>query len=297
LINLIASSLNKIREKKGSTTRKLIGHSGPVYSVAFDPLSGSAAPPKYLLSASADATTRLWSLDTMTNVVAFRGHENPIWDVKWSPMGIYFATASRDRTARLWSTERTSSLRVYAGHLSDVDCVQFHPNSLYLATGSSDWTARLWDVQRGSCLRVFIGHQGAVSSLALSPDGRYLATSGEDLAINLWDIGSGKRVKKMTGHTSSIYSLAFSAESSLLVSGGADWTVRCWDVKGLGGLRVKSQKNGNTFNVSRHGDDESIETTDMLATFPTKRTPITNVQFTSRNLCLVGGTYLSPESR
>ena len=131
----------------------------------------------------------------MTNVVAFRGHENPIWDVKWSPMGVYFATASRDRTARLWSTERTSCLRVYAGHLSDVDvgwfktylcllteiffqCVQFHPNSLYLVTGSSDWTARLWDVQRGSCLRVFIGHQGAVSSLALSPDGRYLATSG-----------------------------------------------------------------------------------------------------------------------
>lgn len=115
------ASLNKIREKKGSTTRKLIGHSGPVYSVAFDPLNGSAAPPKYLLSASADATTRLWSLDTLTNVVAFRGHENPIWDVKWSPMGIYFATASRDRTARLWSTERTSCLRVYAGHLSDVD--------------------------------------------------------------------------------------------------------------------------------------------------------------------------------
>lgn len=116
-----ASSLHKIREKKGSTTRKLIGHSGPVYSVAFDPLNGSAAPPKYLLSASADATTRLWSLDTLTNVVAFRGHENPIWDVKWSPMGIYFATVSRDRTARLWSAERTSCLRVYAGHLSDVD--------------------------------------------------------------------------------------------------------------------------------------------------------------------------------
>ncbi|KIM48273.1 hypothetical protein M413DRAFT_439995, partial [Hebeloma cylindrosporum] len=291
-----ASSLHKIREKKGSTTRKLIGHSGPVYSVAFDPLNGSAAPPKYLLSASADATTRLWSLDTLTNVVAFRGHENPIWDVKWSPMGIYFATASRDRTARLWSTERTSCLRVYAGHLSDVDCVQFHPNSLYLATGSSDWTARLWDVQRGSCLRVFIGHQGAVSSLALSPDGRYLATAGEDLAINLWDIGSGKRIKKMTGHTSSIYSLGFSAESSLLVSGGADWTVRSWDVKSSGGPRMKSQRNG-AINGRSYADEETGETTDLLATFPTKRTPITNVQFTARNLCLVGGVYLSPESR
>ena len=115
------SSLNKIREKGGSTTRKLIGHSGPVYSVAFDPVSGSASSPRFLLSSSADATARLWSLDTMTNVVAYRGHQNPVWDVKWSPMGIYFATASRDRTARLWSTDRTSALRIYAGHLSDVN--------------------------------------------------------------------------------------------------------------------------------------------------------------------------------
>lgn len=123
--NYSGISLQKIREKKASTTRKLIGHSGPVYSVAFDPISGSAAPPKYLLSASADATTRLWSMDTMSNVVAFRGHENPVWDVKWSPKGIYFATGSRDRTARLWSTDRTSCLRVYAGHLSDVDVSAF----------------------------------------------------------------------------------------------------------------------------------------------------------------------------
>ena len=117
----VAASLRKIKEKKGSSTRKLIGHSGPVYSVDFDPLSGSAAPPKYLLSASADGTSRLWSMDTMTNIVAFRGHENPVWDVKWSPLGTYFATASRDRTARLWSTDRTDCLRIYAGHLGDVD--------------------------------------------------------------------------------------------------------------------------------------------------------------------------------
>jgi len=291
------ASLNKVREKNAGTTRKLIGHSGPVYSVDFDPISGSSAPPKYLLSSSADATVRLWSMDTLTNVVAFRGHENPVWDVKWSPMGVYFATGSRDKTARLWSTDRTLCLRIYAGHLGDVDCVGFHPNSLYLATGSSDWTARLWDVQRGSSVRVFIGHQGPVSSLALSPDGKYLATAGEDLAINLWDLGSGKRIKKMTGHTSSIYSLAFSAESSVLVSGGSDWTARCWDVKSPGGAKQPATNGDVDGSVRSVREEENIESVDLLSTFPTKRTPITNVQFTSRNLCLVGGNYSAPEQR
>ncbi|KAH9950423.1 TFIID and SAGA subunit [Amylocystis lapponica] len=291
-----AGSLRKVREKGGSTTRKLIGHSGPVYS-----------PPKFLLSASADGTARLWSMDTMTNVVAYRGHQNPIWDAQWSPMGVYFATASRDRTARLWSTDRTSTLRVFAGHNGDVDCLAFHPNSIYLATGSSDSSARLWDVQRGTCARVFIGHQGGISALTVSPDGRYLATAGEDLAINLWDLGSGQRVKKMTGHRSSIYSLAFSAETSTLVSGGADWTVRCWDVSSAGGPPGKPRENGTMLNgygasgtSEENGsakEDSTEATTDLLATFPTKRTPIINVQFTPRNLCLVAGPYLAPEQR
>jgi transcription initiation factor TFIID subunit 5 len=116
-----AAGVRRLKEKGGSTTRKLIGHSGPVYSVAFDPSGGSTVPPRALLSASADGTTRLWSIDTLTNIVAYRGHQNPVWDVQWSPLGTYFATGSRDRTARLWSTDRTATMRIYAGHLSDVD--------------------------------------------------------------------------------------------------------------------------------------------------------------------------------
>ncbi|KLO13974.1 TFIID and SAGA subunit [Schizopora paradoxa] len=296
-----SNALRKAKERDAKSTRKLIGHSGPVYSVAFDPLSGSSAPPQYLLSSSADATVRLWSMETMSNLVVYRGHQNPVWDVQWSPMGIYFATASRDKTARLWSTDRLSALRIYAGHLSDVDCVKFHPNSLYLATGSSDWTCRLWDVQKGVPMRVFIGHQGAISALAMSPDGRYLASAGEDLAICLWDLGSGKRIKKMTGHTASVYSMSFSNESSLLVSGGADWTVRCWDVKGAGGLvnRGTVRENGvvNGIEDGKDHEESSFETVDLLATFPTKRTPIATVHFTSRNLCLVSGSFLPSDQR
>jgi WD40 repeat protein len=101
--------------------RKLIGHSGPVYSLSFDPLGGTVAPPQHLLSSSQDGTVRLWGLETYKNLVVYKGHTDPVWAVEWGPLGAYFATASRDRTARLWVTDRVTPLRMFAGHLSDVD--------------------------------------------------------------------------------------------------------------------------------------------------------------------------------
>lgn len=132
-----------MQEKNAPTSRKLIGHSGPVYALSFDPVPGPSAPPRYLLSASQDTTVRLWSLETYTNIVAYRGHREPVWDVQWGPRGIYFATASRDRTARLWTTDKVSALRIFAGHLSDVNVSDLLP--LFLPNLRSDektWTVR-----------------------------------------------------------------------------------------------------------------------------------------------------------
>lgn len=113
---------NQVTEDDGLAMRKLIGHTAPVYSMSYDPIYGSAQKPSTLLSASGDGTVRLWSLDTYTNLVAYRGHNrDPVWDAEWGPMGIYFASASRDRTAKLWSSDRVTPLRMYTGHLSDVN--------------------------------------------------------------------------------------------------------------------------------------------------------------------------------
>ncbi|EPQ29688.1 uncharacterized protein PFL1_02908 [Pseudozyma flocculosa PF-1] len=344
-------SLERQREAQAYTTRKLIGHSGPVYGVDFDPVGGSASAPKHLLSSSADGTARLWSLETFGALVAYRGHQHPVWDVKWSPLGTYFATASADKTARLWSTERINPLRMYAGHLSDVDCLAFHPNSLYLATGSSDRTVRLWDVQRGACVRLFVGHQSPISCLEVSPDGKYLASAStgsgtaspfgnedpssissqtNDVSISLWDLASGRRIKKMWGHRERVNSMSFSADGSILVTGGQDRSVRCWDVRAVGGQRkaasstIASADTGVMASstpasaavaaaaaaaasvatptaASRGGAAAAAaaaaakvdwhSSADCIATFYTKGTPLVDVKFTPRNLCLVAGVY------
>ncbi|GMM27342.1 chromatin modification protein [Martiniozyma asiatica (nom. inval.)] len=176
-----------------NTTRTLIGHSAPVYSVSFSPCG------HYLISGSSDGTIRLWSMDTFTQLVTYRGHNSPIWDVKFSPFGHYFVSAGHDQTARLWSCDHIYPLRIFAGHLNDVDCVEFHPNSCYIFTGSSDKTIRMWDISNGETVRVFIGHNSPVCNLSVHPNGQQLLSSSEDGVIIIWDIASGRKIKSGKG--------------------------------------------------------------------------------------------------
>ncbi|KAI9844382.1 MAG: Transcription initiation factor TFIID subunit 5 [Thelocarpon superellum] len=224
-----------------SASRRLIGHSGPVYAVSFSPSiakdrkTPSVVPtgPRYLISCSADKTIRLWSVDAWACLVVYKGHDHPIWDVTWGPYGHYFLTGSHDKTARLWSTDHISYLRMFAGHDQDVDTVCFHPNSGYVFTGSSDKTVRMWSVTTGVAVRLFTGHTGNLTALSCSPDGKSLASADDAGAIILWELTSGRRLKRMRGHgKGGIWSLDWNVESTVLVSGGADGTVRVWDVMG-----------------------------------------------------------------
>ncbi|RKP00540.1 hypothetical protein CXG81DRAFT_13128 [Caulochytrium protostelioides] len=280
---------------------RLVGHAGPVYGMDF------SSNNRFLLSAGEDAV-RLWSTDTHTNVVAYKGHNYPVWDVAFGPGDYYFATASHDRTARLWSCDQIYPLRLFAGHLADVETVRFHPNGNYVLTGSADQTCRLWDIQKGCSMRLLTRHAGAVTTVAFSPDGRTVAAAGEDRAIHLWDLGTGKRIKRFEGHVGSVYSLSFSGNGALLASGGADETVRLWNVKTSETREVGQMPmdpyggghggghGGGLFSSrpgSASGGMTAMPAADpaLLATYPTKRTPVPLVQFTRRNLLLAIGSY------
>ncbi|SCV03106.1 LAME_0H07756g1_1 [Lachancea meyersii CBS 8951] len=291
---------NKLPSKQNERANNatLVGHSGTVYSTSFSPDN------RYLLSASEDKTARLWSTDTFTSLVSYKGHNHPIWDVSFSPLGHYFATASHDQTARLWSCDHIYPLRIFAGHLNDVDTVSFHPNGTYVFTGSSDKTCRMWDIGTGDSVRLFLGHTAPVISTAVSPDGRWLSTGSEDGIINVWDIGTGKRLKQMRGHgKNAIYSLSYSKEGNILMSGGADHSVRVWDVKkstaepGAEPEQPFTNYSGDVTtsvnqDIKEYGRRRTIvPTSDLVASFYTKKTPVYKVKFTRSNLVLAGGAF------
>lgn len=306
-------------DSQPASSRRLVGHSGPIYAVAFSPATvnpdpnGPSTSSQYLLSASEDKTVRLWSLDLWQCLVAYRGHDNPIWDLQWGPYGHYFMTGSNDRTARLWATDHIEPLRIYVGHENDVDCVAFHPNNLYVFTGSCDKTVRMWHTSGGNCLRLFTGHTGNVTAIACSLDGKTLASADDMGNIILWTLETGRRKKRMRGHgKGGIWSLSWSVESTILVSCGADQTVRVWDAllettestskaadgtaKPDGALTTKGASGAPVTGSKKNVKDSGV-TADQISAFMTKESPVYKVQFTRMNLVLAGGAYLPRPTR
>ncbi|KAL2798274.1 WD40-repeat-containing domain protein [Aspergillus keveii] len=305
-----------------SNSRRLIGHSGPIYAVAFAPSAtstdGAVAPTnaRWLLSSSADKTIRLWSLDLWQCMVVYKGHDQPVWDLQWGPFGHYFVSGGHDKTARLWVTDHIRQQRIFVGHDQDVDCVCFHPNSAYIFTGSSDHTVRMWSVTTGNAVRLFTGHTGNITALACSRDGKTLASADDHGSILLWDLGPGRLLKRMRGHgKGGIWSLSWSVESNVLVSGGADGTVRVWDVTGPsqdssqgrvvgeGGAGTKIDGNATTTTstqtssavgpgMGKKKGKDVVVTPDQISAFPTKKSPVYKVKFTNMNLIIAGGAYL-----
>lgn len=306
-----------------SSSRRLIGHSGPVYALSFSPsidLPNSDTPsqPRYLLSSSADCTIRLWSLDTWSNLVVYRSHTSPVWDVRFSPSGFYFLSSSADRTARLWSTPQIAPLRLLVGHDSDVECVAWHPNNAYVVTGSSggDKTVRMWDLQKGSAVRIFTGHTGNITSVAVAGNGKFIASGDDRGEVLVWDIAPGRLLKRMKGHgRGGIWSLDWSVESTVLVSAGADGTVRVWDVAESGDGKIVSEAGGVAANSTtrvidgatvggagaatngvaaggKKGKKDVVVSPDQISAFLTKKSPVYKAKFTQMNLVMAGGAYL-----
>ncbi|KAJ5498705.1 TFIID subunit WD40-associated region [Penicillium expansum] len=263
-----------------ASSRRLIGHAGPVTAVAFQP----------------------WQC-----MVVYKGHDRPVWDLSWGPFSHYFVSGGSDRTARLWVSDQIRQQRIFVGHDHDVDVVCFHPNSAYIFTASSDHTVRMWAVSTGNAVRMFTGHTGSITAMECSRDGKLLASADDQGCIILWDLAPGRLLKRMRGHgKGGIWSVSWSVESTVLVSGGADGTVRVWDVAGsqettqggriIGetgtGTRLDAAANPSTSQTKKKKGKDVVVTADQISAFPTKKSPVYKVKFTNMNLVVAGGAYL-----
>ena len=130
----------------------MVGHGGPVRSVAFSPDG------KILASGSEDRSVRLWHIATGECAEILHEHTKPVRAVAFSPNGNFLASGSEDQTVRLWDMNTWKCLTILNcfGKQDEesnwVWSVAFSPDGQILASAGEDGTIRLWDIQTGEYL-------------------------------------------------------------------------------------------------------------------------------------------------
>lgn len=182
------------------TRRVFEGHTAPVEGLVVRPHGRTA------LSASADGTLILWSIETGELLSRFAGHTDAVHDVVLLPDGRQAISASADGSLILWNLETGVALQRFEGHTDAVWAVAVTPDGRAALSGSADGTLILWDLQSGQALRRFYGHEGAVYSVDVSPDcgnplsAGCLALSGSaDRSLLLWDVETGEIQLRLAG--------------------------------------------------------------------------------------------------
>ncbi|XP_062855151.1 WD repeat-containing protein 6 [Trichomycterus rosablanca] len=139
--------------------RRLLGHSGVIFSVCYLQSSG------WLTSASDDRSIRVWHVGKL-GADGGCGEESP------------------------------TCLRVLYGHQARVFCVRLTSGCVFSA--GEDGACLLWEWKgEGKVGRTLKGHRsGGIRSLAVSKEGGWVATGGADGGIRLWRLSERSEQEK-----------------------------------------------------------------------------------------------------
>jgi G protein beta subunit-like protein len=96
---------------------RIDAHNTYILKCAFSPDT------KYLATASADHTVKLWNVKDFRLNKTLAGHQRWVWDCTFSTDSAYLVTASSDQVARLWDLQQGETIRTYTGHNKAITCV------------------------------------------------------------------------------------------------------------------------------------------------------------------------------
>ncbi|ETO33464.1 G-protein beta WD-40 repeats containing protein, partial [Reticulomyxa filosa] len=139
-----------------------------------------------ICSGSYDCTVRLWDVETTKELTIFKGHENYVRSVKYSPYETNtICSGSNDKSVRLWDIRSNKEIYIFKGHTSTILAIEYLPflnnnngdgtsiiNSNIICSGSNDDTIRFWDIRKNKQLHVIKGNgneDGGIYSLQFLP--------------------------------------------------------------------------------------------------------------------------------
>jgi WD40 repeat protein/nucleoside phosphorylase len=210
----------------GHALATLGGHGRLVTSCAV------TADGKWLVSASADKTLKVWKLEEMGRAPAsMEGRGASVTSCVVMADGQRAISAFENGVLQVWNLETGQSLSTLTGHEGPVTTCAVLTDGGQVISGSCDKTLRVWDSQTGRTVALLEGHADWVSACSVAEVGRRVVSASRDGTLKVWNLETGQSLTSLEGHRGWVTACAMTEDGRRVISGSRDRTLRLWDLE------------------------------------------------------------------
>lgn len=130
----------------------------------------------------------MWDIRRKGCIQAYKGHNDTINCIRFSPDGRWVISGSEDKVIKLWDLTAGKMIQELKEHTGGVTSLEFNPNEYLLASGSADRTVKFWDLETFQCVTRTPVEASRVRCIAFDNDGRSLYSAAQDsLRVYGWE--------------------------------------------------------------------------------------------------------------
>ncbi|RZC80128.1 hypothetical protein C5167_042705 [Papaver somniferum] len=199
---------------------------------------------KYLASASADKSVKVWDFETEKCRTTVNHHTDKVQAVAWNAHSPnFFLSGSFDRSVILVDERNPSRVCTKSIVTADVECLAWNPHDQHSCLVSlEDGTVQGFDVRVASSdpaaarlepTFTLQAHDKPVTSISYCPTApKLLATGSTDKMVKLWDLSNNQPscVASKNLKAGAVFSTSFSEDCPFLLAvGGSKGDLQIWD--------------------------------------------------------------------
>lgn len=162
---------------------KLAGHPRPVYRVSF------STDGRRVMTRDDAGGSKIWSLDTLSEVTPRRNQVFQNVQVCVSPLGDYALSGFKSSKLILWDAVSGKELGWLEGHTGSIFSISFSPDGRRALSVADDRTLRVWDLERCRPLRCYADSDFAPAIAGFSVTGEYILAGGRG-SLRVWSLDS-----------------------------------------------------------------------------------------------------------